>query len=480
MIDLSPFVKTLDGKPVAVFGLGVSGLATVKALRALSVKVTAWDDNPDAQEAALQAGAEILPLAEQDLSDYACLVLAPGVPLHHPEPHPVVVAAHHAGIEIIGDIEVLHRCHHGRTTIGITGTNGKSTTAALLDHVLKTCGMKAALGGNIGTPVLDLKMPPKSGVFVLELSSFQLDLCPTFTPDIAVLLNITPDHLDRHGTMEEYVAVKARIFDGAQTAIISADDEYCREICERVLGLSPTESQQSAVSLSIQFYIIQNEGGEGVQIGSVHVEEGVLYETASGKTTEVGDLSELKIKGAHNHQNAAAAYAVARQFGLGPTEIYEAMKSFPGLAHRQFLTRVMNGVPYINDSKATNAESTAQALQCHRNIYWIAGGRTKEGGLEGLDPYMDRVRHVFLVGEAMDDFARWFKKHGVSYSLSGTLDMAVDAAHMMAQGERGQPGGAGTVLLSPACSSYDQFKNFEQRGDYFTSLVDALEEEETA
>ncbi|GJL86082.1 MAG: UDP-N-acetylmuramoylalanine--D-glutamate ligase [Micavibrio sp.] len=443
MINAQNFVKTLEGKPVAVFGLGKSGLSVIAALRELSVKVEAWDDNPQSHEAALQLGAGVIPLADMDLSDFACLVLAPGIPLHHPAPHPVVIAAHHAGIEVIGDIEILHRCSHGRATIGITGTNGKSTTTALIAHILNSCGIKAVSGGNIGEPVMSLMLPPTNGALVLELSSFQLDLCPSFTPDIAVLLNITPDHLDRHGTMEEYIAVKEKIFGESGVAIVATDDDHTKKIAATLAK----KNQHTLYTVSAR--------GEG--------------------------LPECNaLQGAHNRQNMAAALAVCRHLGLTDEQIFEAMKSFPGLNHRQYLTRVINGVGYINDSKATNAEAAARALECSRNIYWIVGGRAKEGGLKGLENYMDRVSHAFVIGESMDDFSGWLKKNGVDHSLSENMDVAAEQAHRMAQNERGQPGGAGTVLLSPACSSFDQYTNFEQRGDHFTALVAAFDEEEAA
>ena len=444
MIDAQKFVKTLGGKPVAVFGLGKSGLSVIAALRELSVKVTAWDDNAASHEAALRMGAEIMRLEDVDLSPFACLVLAPGVPLHHPAPHPVVVAARHAGIEVIGDIEILHRCGHGRTTVGITGTNGKSTTTALIAHILNEGGIKAVQCGNIGDPVMGVSLPPRGGVLVLELSSFQIDLCPTFAPDIAVLLNVTPDHLDRHGTIGEYADVKERIFDkDGGVAVIAADDDWTKKIIERL-------KQKKSNTL----YVV-SENDENLPEGKA-------------------------LPGVHNRQNIAAAVAVCRALGLADEDIFAAVESFPGLNHRQFLVEVINGVAYINDSKATNADAAAKALGCRRNIYWIVGGRAKEGGLEGLESYMDRIRHAFVIGEAAEDFSLWLNKYGVAHDLCGTLDVAVDRAHALAQGERGKPGGAGVVLLSPACASFDQYKNFEQRGDHFAELVAELAEEVAA
>lgn len=465
MIDLEHFASTLQRKPVAVFGLGLSGIATVKALRRVNVEVLAWDDNAANHDEPRRAGATLVPLSAEELSECACLVLAPGIPLVH-KPHPVVEAARSVNTPIIGDIEILHRCGYTRRTIGVTGTNGKSTTSALIAHIINIIGGNAALGGNIGVPALALELPPPDGVFVLELSSYQLDLCPTFAPDIAVLLNVTPDHIDRHGSMENYIAAKEKIFRGKGDAVIAVDDDITAEIFKKY-----ADGSRDLVPVSVSS---RTPGG-------VYVEGNVLFDDMDDKNVEIGSLAGITtLAGRHNHQNTAAAYAAARLAGLAPEEIFEAIKTYPGLPHRQYPVRVINGVIYINDSKATNADSTAKALACHRNIYWILGGRPKEGGLNGLEPYMDRIRRAFLIGEAADDFAAWLEKHGVAYEISGSLDVAVLSAHRAAQKDRGQPGGAGTVLLSPACASFDQFKSFEDRGAQFTYLVESIEEEAAA
>ncbi len=464
MIDVSAFVGTLNGKAVAVYGLGISNLAAIAALKAAGATVVAGDDKGEKLQAARDLGAETpSQFLQDDFSRYACLVLAPGVPLQYPAPHPVVLKAKEAGIEIICDLEILHRCNHGRATVGITGTNGKSTTTALTGHILNACGIPAAVGGNIGNAALGLDLPPPGGAFVLEISSFQLDLCPTFAPEIAVHLNLTPDHMDRHNTMEEYAISKLRIFRGRGDAVIGVDDEPSRGMLETVTAAGERKIHPLSVRKKLT--------------SGVFVQDGAVFDALAGEPVEVFRLNVTSLPGVHNHQNAAAAYAVTRLLGLPPEAIYEAMKTFPGLRHRQFLVRIINGVAYINDSKATNADATARALDCYRNIYWIAGGQPKEGGLDGLDGYMDRIRHAFLIGEAADDFAVWLDKRGVSYSISRTLDRALGEAHHRAQADRGQPGGAGTVLLSPACASYDQFNNFGERGDMFTALVEQLPEE---
>jgi len=475
MIDCTAFVESLDGKPVAVFGLGLSGLASVEALVNAGAKVLAWDDTADAHGAAKKAGADVKQLDEKVLEQCACLILAPGVPLHFPKPHPVVLAARAADIEIIGDLEVLHRCAHGRKTIGITGTNGKSTTTALITHILKESGQSVAMGGNIGKPVLALEMPEKKGFFVLEVSSYQIDLCPSFRPDMAVLLNITPDHIDRHGSFDKYAHAKERLFEGSESeeglAIISLDDEPCRKIYERLLAGKLGNRRVRPVSC------------EGSVEKGVYAKDGVLFDNRENQNIEIGSLNAIPtLRGTHNHENAAVAFAVccSVDVGLEAEEILKHIRTFEGLPYRQFPTRTINGVAYINDSKATNAEAAGKALASYRNIYWIAGGRPKGEGLQDIVPYLSNIKHVFLIGEAMMAFAGWLDQYSIPYTLSGELTHAVNDAHAMAQQQRGQPGGAGTVLLSPACASFDQFKSFEARGDLFSALVEGLEEKSVA
>ncbi len=438
MIDVSKYVATLGGTPIAVLGLGLSGLSAVQALCAAGARVYAWDDFEDKRHQAAAAGATIRDFLHEGYGGASVLVLSPGIPYTH-NPHPAVARAQAEEVQIIGDLEILHHIWHGRETIGITGTNGKSTTTALIAHILTHCGRAVMVGGNIGKPVLTQDLPAAGGFIVLEMSSYQIDLCPSFRPDIAVLLNITPDHLDRHGTMEEYAAAKARMLGGPGLKICSVDDAYCKAIA----------AETGAQELS-------------------------LKDEALGAL--LPDVQTLK--GAHNRQNMMAAFLVCRACGCGDDEIIEAMKTYPGLPHRQFPVRAINGVLYINDSKATNVQSAANALSTYKYIYWIAGGRPKEGGLKGLEEYMGNVQKAFLIGEAEADFARWMTQNGIEHSLCETLDVAVREAHTAAQKNRGAPGGAGVVLLSPACASWDQFKSFEHRGETFEALVGALPEED--
>lgn len=472
MIDCTRFAEQLDGKPVAVFGLGRSGLSTVRALSKAGVKIKAWDDNETQRAEAEKLGAELAELDEKTLAACACLVLAPGVPLYFPEPHPVAEAARAADVEIICDLEILHRCGHGLKTIGITGTNGKSTTTALITHILDQSGRGVVMGGNIGEPALDMKLPKKDGTIVLEISSYQLDLCPTFRPDIAVLLNITPDHLDRHGTFENYIDAKTRIFEtqGSEegVAVIGIDDEPCRKIYERLMAFEIGKRRTRPVSCTST-----TEDG-------VYVEDSILYDTRHGKHVETQSLRGVtSLRGLHNYQNAAAAYAVcaSKDIGLTIEEIFEGIRTYPGLPHRQKQVRVINGIPYIDDSKATNAEAASKAVSAYDRIYWIAGGQAKSDGLEGMQPLLPKIHHAYLIGEAMEEFASWLDQYSVSYSLCGDMKVAVKKAHEDAQEERGQPGGGGVVLLSPACASWDQYDSFEHRGRHFEELVLALDDE---
>lgn len=469
MIDCKAYVETLNNKPVAVFGLGLSGLSTVRALTAAGATVKAWDDREDTHAQAKEYGVEVVPLDDESLKDCAALVLAPGVPLQYPKPHPVVQSARKNDVEIIGDLEILNRCGHGRKTIGITGTNGKSTTTALLAHIFGEAGLSVSMGGNIGTPVLDLDLPDEDGFFIFEISSYQLDLCPTYKPDVSVLLNITPDHLDRHGNFKNYIESKAGIFKKEGGAVISLDDEPCRRVYERLISFEL--GKRKVVSISC----------EGSVEDGVYVSQGTLFDAIDGEGYGVGSLQGLPaLRGAHNHQNAAAAFAVCRIVApqLDVAKVLEFTKTFPGLPHRQFQTRVINGIPYINDSKATNAEAASKALAAYRNIYWIAGGRPKGDGLDDVREYVSNVRHAFLIGEAATAFAGWLDQYSIPYTLCGDLQNAIAEAHKMAQSERGRPGGAGAVLLSPACASFDQFASYEERGDKFAELVAALKDDD--
>lgn len=466
MIDLTLFKNEIGDKPVAIFGLGMSGMAAVECFVKNGITCHAWDDNEDHRLKAEEIGAKLLAFEDQDMSEYAFLLLSPGVPLYYPKPHNVVEKARQSGIEIIGDIEVLHRAGHGRNTIAVTGTNGKSTTTALIGHILKENNIPCAVGGNIGVPALCLDIPKdKDGWIVLETSSYQLDLCHNFRPEVGVFLNLTPDHIDRHGTIENYAKAKMRIFqNGADTAIVGVDDKLTKEAADDL------DDEHSRVARIVRISV-KGDAPKGVRYT-----DGNLYDDAfEDQEKEIAKLTPFtNLPGLHNRQNILAAYSAARVVGIDPQDIMKAVETFDGLPHRLYLVRTINGIAYVNDSKATNIESAKRALSAYKKVYWILGGRPKSDGLEGAEEYLDRVRHAFLIGEASEDFAKWLDKRGVAYTMCGTLDKAVNEAHDKAQSERGEPGGAGTVLLAPACASFDQYKSFEERGNHFLDVVQDL------
>jgi UDP-N-acetylmuramoylalanine--D-glutamate ligase len=450
-------VTSFAGRTVAVFGLGGSGVVTAQALAAGGANVAAWDDSADAVAAAKAQGIAIADLRTARWQDFAALVLAPGVPLTHPQPHWTVVSARAAGVAVIGDIELFcreRRRHCPQAPfIAITGTNGKSTTTALIAHLLAAAGREIALGGNIGKAILSLE-PPKVGRYhVIECSSFQIDLAPTLDPSIGVLLNITPDHIDRHGTFEAYAAIKERLVAGSATAVVAVDDKPTQAIADRL-----ARTGKPVVRVSARRPLASGGYAEGA---SVMVAD-------DGASTRIAGLTGIgSLRGAHNAENAAAAIAVTRICGLKPDEIVRGLQSFPGLPHRMEEVGRRGRVLFVNDSKATNADATARALASFAPIYWIAGGRPKEGGIATLRDFFPRIAKAYLIGEAAADFASTLGD-AVPHAMSGTLAAALDAAAAdAARDEAHEP----VVLLSPACASYDQFRNFERRGDAFRALV---------
>ncbi|HEX6440736.1 MAG TPA: UDP-N-acetylmuramoyl-L-alanine--D-glutamate ligase [Stellaceae bacterium] len=452
-------IDAYRGRPVAILGLAKSGLAAARSLIAGGAEVLAWDDNPKLRDS-LAGEIPLGDLTKAQWSKIAALVLSPGIPHSFPQPHPAVLRAREAGVEILGDLELLGRAQPEARYIGITGTNGKSTTTALIGHILTEAGIRAEIGGNLGTPALSFSPLGRDGTYVIEGSSFQLELIPTLAFDIAVLLNITPDHLDRHGSMEGYIAAKKRIFADQKPqgiAIVGVDDPICREIYSELRDEHPA----CVVPISVK---------EAVP-GGVYADSGWLIDAMGSEPVRVLDLTAAeRLPGTHNWQNAAAAYAAARGAGISPAAATAAIRSFPGLAHRQELVATIESVHYINDSKATNADATEKALACYSDIYWILGGLPKAGGITPLTPYFDRVRHAFLIGRATEEFAATLEG-SVPYTSCGDLQTAVAAASEMA---RRDALASAVVLLSPACASYDQFANFEQRGDTFRDLVAEL------
>lgn len=443
---------------MAVFGLGRSGISASLALARGGVRVHAWDDDPARRRHAASLGVALADLYRIEWDDFVALVLSPGVPLSHPAPHPLVARALTSGLEILGDMELFARSRPPGRVVGVTGTNGKSTTATLIAHLIRASGLRVQLGGNIGTPVLDLKPLSAEGVYVLELSSYQLDLVRTLVSDVAVLLNIAPDHLERHGGFANYIASKTRIFSrraSSQIAVLGLDDDVCRRIHAELAG----RRQRRIVPVAV---------GRRVAGGVYVTEDGVLTDETGGEAVEVVELARLRaLLGVHNQQNAAAAYGAIRALGLPGDNLVRAFRRFSGLAHRQEAITRIGKVAFVNDSKATNAPAAARALACFRDIYWIAGGRAKAGGVATLAPLFPRMAHAFLIGEAAGAFAQTLEGR-VPCTICGDLETAFAAATERAFAEqRAEP----VVLLSPACASLDQFENFEQRGDRFRELV---------
>jgi len=456
-------VTTFAGKKVAVFGLGGSGLVSASALFAGGADVIASDDDAQSVAKANAAGIPTADLRDADWSRIAALVLAPGVALTHPAPHWVVRLAQKAAVEVIGDIELF--CRERRRLapdapfVAITGTNGKSTTTALVAHLAASAGLDAQLGGNIGTAILSLEPPGAGRVHVIECSSYQIDLAPSLDPSVGILINLSEDHLDRHGTMEHYAALKERLVAGVPklgTAIIGVDDEWCRTIADRL-----ERSGKQVVCISVR---------QALRDG-VYVKEQRIMRAAGGSATQIAEIGGIgSLRGLHNAQNAACAAAAALALGLEPAAIQAGLRSFPGLAHRMEEVGRRGAVLFVNDSKATNADSAAQALACFSDIFWIAGGKPKTGGIESLRTFFPRIRKAYLIGEAAEEFAATLGSE-VPYEITGTLDKAIAAAARDAEASAAvEP----VVLLSPACASFDQYRNFEVRGDAFRALVGAL------
>ena len=449
-------VATSAGRRVALFGLGGSGLSTLRALVAGGAEVAAWDDSEAARAKASAAGYAPVDLASADWSKFQLFVLAPGVPLTHPKPHWTVERAKSADLAIVGDIELFcrERAEHAPRSpfVAITGTNGKSTTTALIAHVLREAGREVAMGGNIGVPILDLPPPSDDRVHVVECSSFQIDLAPSLAPSVGMLINVTPDHLDRHGTVEAYAAIKERLVANAGIALVGVDDEYCRAIATRLKNARANR----LVAISKQ----------PSPLADVWISDHCVMTRDSA-----APLIDLRIapalRGAHNGQNAAFAFAAARALGLGIDEIARGFASFPGLAHRMEQVGRRGRVLFVNDSKATNADAAEKALLSFRDIFWIVGGKPKEGGIEPLRALFPRVAKAYLIGAASESFAATLGD-AVRFERCGTLEVATAAAARdAALSEAPEP----VVLLSPACASYDQFPNFEARGNRFRALV---------
>ncbi|RWD59820.1 MAG: UDP-N-acetylmuramoyl-L-alanine--D-glutamate ligase [Mesorhizobium sp.] len=449
------------GKRVSLFGLGGSGIATAHALIAGGADILAWDDNPDSVAKAAAAGIATGDLRAADWSRFAAFVLSPGVPLTHPKPHWTVELARGAGVEVIGDIELFCRERIQRAPsspfIAITGTNGKSTTTALTAHILKSAGRDTEMGGNIGRAIMTLDPPAPERHCVVECSSYQIDLAPSINPTAGILLNLTPDHLDRHGTMAHYASIKERLVAGSDTAIIGVDDSWCAQIAVRL-----ERAGRQVIRISKRLPLTDGYFADGTS----------LMEAVDGRYSRVAFLEGIgSLRGQHNAQNALAAVAACLRVGLELGEIQAGLESFPGLAHRMEQVGRKDHVLFVNDSKATNADAAAPALSSFSRIYWIAGGLPKEGGIEPLRGFFPRIAKAYLIGEAAPAFSATLGE-AVPYEISGTLAAAVEHAALDAAGDAG---GEAVVLLSPACASFDQFKNFEVRGEAFRQAATAID-----
>lgn len=453
-------VRGYTGARVAVLGLGRTGLTTARALLAGGAIPCLWDDSPQARARAAAEGFDLVDLTHIDWSDISTLIVSPGIAHLYPAPHPIIDAACHAGCPVDNDIGLFFRSFatndwDGFMTaprvVAVTGSNGKSTTSALIHHILESTGRPTQLAGNIGRGVLDIDPPHDGEVVVLELSSYQTELARALTPDIAVFTNLSPDHLDRHGGLGGYFAAKRRLFSegGPDRAIIGVDEAEGRFLAGQ-LSQGPADDRVIRVSVAGKL------SGPG---WLVFARKGFLSEYRKGRQTASIDLRAIRgLPGAHNHQNACAAYSVARCLGLGPKEIGLALASFQGLPHRSQLIGEKNGVSFVNDSKATNVDSAAKALAAFDRIRWIAGGLEKAGGLAALTPHLGSVVKAYVIGREAENFAR--QLGSVDARVCTTMAAAVAAAVADAQ-----PGE--TILLAPAAASFDQYDNFEKRGEDF-------------
>lgn len=449
-------VHCFANQRIALFGLGGSGLIAAQALNLGGALLDVWDESEVSRAKAAALGLNLLDLSQQDWSHYKALILTPGVPLTHPEPHWSAKKAEAAGVEIIGDIELFVR---ERATIApnapfiaITGTNGKSTTTALIAHILREAKFDVQMGGNIGIAILALEPPSnKDGhaanrVHVIECSSYQIDLAPSLNPSVGVLLNVTPDHIDRHGTFANYAAVKQRLVTKSTVAVIAVDDDTTCAIADQM----PKAIRVSAKGPA-----------------DVYFNAGLILDKSGVVLADLTKASALR--GQHNGQNAVAAFAACAALGVAPATIAAAFLSFPGLAHRMEQVAKIGEVLFINDSKATNADAAEKALLSFDTIYWIIGGKAKDGGIAPLAPLFPKIVKAYLIGAASDEFAATLTGK-VPFERCGTLDVATQSAARDAAASQ-KPA---VVLLAPACASFDQYPNFEVRGDAFRAAVKNL------
>ena len=452
--------KSYLGKKVAVMGLARSGQSAAEALKAGGAEVIAWDDDVKKCRESALLGINISDLTKEDFTNIDALILSPGIPHSYPKPHVVAKKARKANTPIIGDIEIFVKNFVEPRIIGITGTNGKSTTTALVGHILRCAGLPVEIGGNIGLPVLGFENTLDAGYQVLELSSYQLELTPSLCCEIAVILNISPDHLDRHGGMDGYKAAKLKIMESLPEkaiAIIGVDDPESIGIAKWL-----TENEYKNLCVTPISGLVVPENGVGVLNGNI-------ISNINRENEVVISLHDKTIlPGAHNWQNVAAGTAVALTLGISNNIIKNAISSFPGLPHRQELVGTFNRLTFINDSKATNADAAARALSCYESIYWILGGQSKEGGIGLLSKFFPKIRHAFLIGECSEEFADVLKGV-VKFTNCGTIQNAIETIKNDIPSIYNDKV---VILLSPAAASFDQFESYEARGDAFRVLIE--------
>lgn len=450
-------LKQYQGARIGVLGLGSSGLATVTALHAAGADVIGWDDSASARRAVADRGVTVIDSDQlTPVADLDKLIVSPGIPHLFPEPHPVVRAALAAGVAIDNDVGLLFETISEHHVVAVTGSNGKSTTTALIGHVLREAGRSVAVAGNIGEPVLAVDLDAVD-CLVLELSSYQIELARRLAPEVAVFLNFSDDHLDRHGGRGGYLAAKVRLFEvGRPRVAVVGIDELAGAMLHNQLQRPGGPAELVAVCSNPDHVV------DGLCLWA---DAGSVVERDQGQVcgrVTIGESDSLQ--GPHNVRNAAAAYGACRALGVTREQFEHALLSFRGLPHRFELLGHSAGVTFVNDSKATNPAATAEALAAVKRTRWIAGGRAKEGGLDPLTPWLDHVVKAYFIGESAADFATAFQQ--IPHEIAGTLEVA--AEHAMAEAQAGE-----TVLLSPACASFDQFTNFEARGDAFRELVTA-------
>ena len=475
MTDADLNLTFLQGQRFVVLGLGKTGLSVAEAFQRFEIPYTAWDDDSAKRSTAAAKGVTVMENPEAilagEIQNYNGLVLSPGIPTRLEKAPPIVLATQRANITIFTDIDIFLQAVPDVPIIGITGTNGKSTTTALIGHILKESGRKVAIGGNIGIPALELPRLEADGIYVLELSSYQLELCPNLRSDISVLLNITEDHLAYHGDMATYIKAKVNLLLAPPTmgnpnappptAVIGLDTDICVKIAE-------SEYNRKARNLITLAPIDSLEEIEPCM--NLHYTKNAVWDGGD----YVLDLSENpSLQGIHNAQNAAAALAVCRASGLTDSQIKAAIATFQSLPHRQEVLIDNDKLLVINDSKATSSDATAKALVCYDNIHWIVGGRAKTDGLTGLEAYLPRIEAAYLIGESSDRYQEWFMDNGAAFSVipANTLEVATELAFAAAAKAAVLSGARQVILLSPAATSWDQFTSFEDRGEKFRQLV---------